>query len=196
MMISSRRGCFGLMACACFATDASLAAGAEALPAGYTAPTHKPEPGKAPHMQARIVSGAGSSSRVWAVIFREGDEIMSGLSDWMAREKIHGAHLTAIGAFSSALFGWFDKDKKAYRDIPIVEQVECIGLIGDIGLVEGKPALHVHGSVGLQDGSVKGGHLLRAVASPTLEVFVTESTIPLHKTQDKATTLELFNLTL
>ncbi len=182
-----------LGACACMAAEGSLSASA-AVPPGHTPPTHQPEPGRAPAMQARVVSGQDGGPRCWAVVFREGDEVMSGLTDWAKRERIAGAHLTAIGAFSSALFGWFDKERKAYRDVPIDEQVECVGLIGDIGLVDSKPALHVHGSVAGADGAVKGGHLLAAVASPTLEVFVTEAAVALHKREDPATTLELFDL--
>ena len=181
-------------ACACMAAEGSRAASGAALPPGYTSPTHQPEPGRAPTMQARVISGQDGGPRTWAVIFREGDEIMSGLTDWVRQEKVSGAHLTAIGALSSALFGWFDKEQRAYRDIPINEQVECVGLIGDIGLVDGKPQLHIHGSVAGADGNVKGGHFLDAVASPTLEVFVTEIAVPLHKRQDPSTTLELFDL--
>jgi hypothetical protein len=52
-------------------------------------------------------------------VFADGDdEVMSGLTDWVRREKITGAHLCALGAFSTAKFAWFDKDKRAYRDIP------------------------------------------------------------------------------
>ena len=112
---------------------------------------------------------------------------MSGLTEWARREGIEGAHLTAIGAFSSARFGWFDKDRRAYRDISIDQQVECISLIGDVGLVGDKPAVHVHGCVGLSNGLVKGGHLIDAVTWPTLEVFVSETAVPLHKHKDDET---------
>jgi hypothetical protein len=147
-------------------------------------------------MQARIVSGQIGQPRTWALIFGKGDEVMSGLTDWAKRERIQGAHLTAIGAFSSALFGWFDKDHKAYRNIPVDQQVECISLIGDIGLVDGNPVLHVHGCVGHPDGLVKGGHLLNAVTWPTLEVFASETGVPLHKRKDDETDLELFTLSV
>jgi hypothetical protein len=63
-------------------------------------------------------------------------------------------------------------------------QVECILLIGDVGLAEGKPALHVHGCVGHPDGRVTGGHLLQAVTWPTLEVFIDEIEVPLPKQKD------------
>jgi uncharacterized protein len=167
----------------------------QSLPSGYTPSNFTPKAGKAPSMQSRLV-GREKGARNWVVAFGKGDEVMSGLTDLMKREDIKGAHLTAIGAFSSALFGWFDKDLKAYRDIPVTEQVECISLIGDVGVAEGKPALHVHGCVGHPDGRVTGGHLHQAVTWPTLEVFVSEVERPLQKRKDDETSLELFDLAL
>ena len=189
----SRRGCFGIALCA-YAAESGSSASAAALPADYTSPTKLPESGKAPGLRARMIAGQDGGPRAWALIFAKGDEVMSGLLDWANREHVSGAHLTAIGAFSSALFGWFDVEQRAYRNISVDEQVECISLIGDVGLVKGKPALHVHGCVGLPDGSVKGGHLLHATAFPTVEMFVTEAATALPKEQDPETTLELFAL--
>jgi predicted DNA-binding protein with PD1-like motif len=194
MLTVSRRS-FGLAACACMAPEALARANDQSLPSGYTPSNFTPKAGKAPSMQSRLVGGE-KGARNWVVAFGKGDEVMSGLTDLMKREDIKGAHLTAIGAFSSALFGWFDKDLKAYRDIPVTEQVECISLIGDVGVAEGKPALHVHGCVGHPDGRVTGGHLLQAVTWPTLEVFVSEVERPLQKRKDDETSLELFDLAL
>ena len=142
-----------------------------------------------PTVQSHLLSGQGGGPRTWAVIFHDGDEIMSGLADWVMEEQLAGGHFTAIGAFSSALFGWFDDDGKSCRGIRVDENVKCVGLIGDIGRVEGRPALHVHGWVQGPDGAVRSGNLLVAVASPTLEVFVTEA-IPLQGGKDPAVTPE------
>ena len=193
----SRSGAFGWgrAACACAAhAEGGGAQGSPPLPANYTSPQHQPEPGKAPSMQSRVVGGGDGKPRSWALIFGKDDEVMSGLADWAKREGVLGGHFEAIGAFSSALFGWFDKDMRAYRNVPIDEQVECVSLNGDLGQVDGKPALHIHGCVATRDGTVKGGHLLSAVAWPTLEVFVTETAVPLPKQEDPETTLELFHL--
>lgn len=176
-------------------TEAGAVTAADLLP-GYTSPTATPEPGKAPGMQAKLISGTADGPRTYAVIFHDGDDIMSGLTEWVAKERIGAAQLSAIGAFGSAMFGWFDKDQRAYRNIPVDEQCECVGLLGDVGIAEGKPALHIHGAVGLPDGTLKGGHFLHAIASPTLEMFVSEMPVTLHKRQDPATTLELFDLDL
>lgn len=187
----TRNASIGLAACCGAAIG--MAAHAEAPPPpGYTRPAPLADRGKAPHMQVREVSRATDGTRTYALIFGKGDHIMSGLTEWAEKAGVGGGYLTAIGAFSSAHFGWFDKDHKAYRDIRVDRQSECIGLTGDIGTVEGKPALHVHGSVGLPDGSVRGGHLIEAVAWPTLEVFVTATPHSLVKRKDPETSLDLF----
>ena len=187
---------FGLRLCSCPVGEHGGSGEEGALPLGYTSSSKTPEPNQAPTMRYRVIDGgADGRPRSWAIIMLAGDEIMSGLSDWMKAEHVRGAHLHAIGALSSATFGWFDIDHKAYRNIDVGEQVECVGLIGDVGITEkDEPALHVHGAVALPDGSVKGGHLLHAVAFPTLEVFATESAFELKKTKDPQSSLELFRV--
>jgi uncharacterized protein len=145
-------------------------------------------------MHARALTKIRDGSRHWAIVFGKGDEVMSGLADWAKRENVKAGQLSAVGALSSALFGWFDKERRAYRDIPVDQQVECISFVGDVGMAEGKPALHVHGCVGKPDGSLAGGHVLCAVAWPTLEVFVTEFEMRLDKRKDAETELDLFEL--
>jgi predicted DNA-binding protein with PD1-like motif len=193
-MLTITRRSFGVTACACLAPAAMATDRAEALPSSFTPSDFQPESGRAPSMQARALAKTIDGSRPWILVFGKGDEVMSGLADWAKREDIKAGHLTAVGALSSVLFGWFDKDLRAYKDIPVDQQVECISFLGDIGFAEGKPALHVHGSVGRPGGSLVGGHVLRAVAWPTLEVFVTVFERPLTKHKDQETDLQLFDL--
>ena len=127
---------FTLRPCRCYAAGEASSDGSGDLPAGYTAATHLPEPGKAPAMRYRLIDGGGGRPRSWAIILLAGDEVMSGLSDWIKAENVRGAHLCAIGAFSSATFGWFDIGRKAYKDVPIDQQVECVSLTGDVGITK------------------------------------------------------------
>ena len=85
---------------------------------------------------------------------------MAGLAEFAENNQLKASHFTAIGAFHEALFGWFDGVKKAYKKIPMTQQVEVISLEGDIGLVNGKPVVHAHGVVGLEDGATRGGHII------------------------------------
>ena len=74
--------------------------------------------------------------------------------------------------------------EKAYKKIPITQQVEVISLVGDIGLVNGKPVVHAHGVVGLEDGTTRGGHIISATVWPTLELFLTDEPRSLVKEED------------
>jgi predicted DNA-binding protein with PD1-like motif len=78
-------------------------------------------------------------------------------------------------------FGWYDKSKKMFKVIPINNPSEITSLIGDIALYNGKPAVHAHINVAAEDGTVRGGHLLEAFISPTLEVMMTVEPEPLYK---------------
>jgi uncharacterized protein len=186
----------GLATCGYLAAG-SLASGQSAeasAPAGYTRPGPVTERGRAPKMQTRVVSQLPNGEKTYAVIFGKGDEVFSGLTEFAEREKIGAGHFTGIGALSSATLGWFDAAHKAYRNIPISEQVELISLIGDLGLINGAPQIHTHGAVGFPNGQVRGGHLLQAFVWPTLEVFFTALPQSLVKKPDDETGLDFFHL--
>jgi predicted DNA-binding protein with PD1-like motif len=163
-------------------------------PKGYTLPGPVTNLGRAPGLQTQLIAENPSGERTYTVIFAKGDEIMSGLTEFAVREKLVAGHFTAIGALESARFGWFDRAQKAYRNIPIDEQVEMISLIGDVGLVNGVPQIHAHAAVGFPDGQMHGGHVLEATVWPTLELFLTAYRKPLIKTHDAETNLFLFDL--
>jgi predicted DNA-binding protein with PD1-like motif len=135
--------------------------------------------------------------RTYAVVLSPGDEPVTCLTRFAAAEKLDAARLTAIGAFESAVLGFFDLERKDYVRIPIREQVEVVSFIGDIGLgPDGTPTLHAHVVVGRRDGSTCGGHLLEARVRPTLEVMLVESPGWLRRRKDAATGLALIDPSL
>jgi predicted DNA-binding protein with PD1-like motif len=185
----------GLAGCSFIAAGGFILAQSQdkAVPKGYTRPGPLTDRGRAPGLQTRVLSENPAGEKTYVVIFSKGDEILSGLTEFAEREKIAAGYFSAIGALKSARFGWFDPERKAYRDIPINRQVELISLIGDVGLVNGAPQIHAHGAVGLPDGRVRGGHLLHAIAWPTLELFFTACPTTLIKKHDDETDLFLFD---
>jgi len=186
----------GLASCGYLAAGGLGLAQAVDVPAfkGYTRPGPVTERGRAPGLQSRVISENPGGEKTYAVVFAKGDEVLSGLTEFAVREKLTAGYFIAIGALQSARFGWFDRVRKAYRHIPIREQVELISLIGNVSLVSGTPQIHAHGAVGFPDGQMRGGHLLEAVAWPTLELFVTTWSTTLIKEHDDETDLSLFNL--
>ena len=158
----------------------------------YVSPSEAVPKGKAPKMQVQLLN-PGDPTKQYAVIFYQGDEAFSGLLEFAEKYQVTSAHFTAIGALSGATVGWFDPQRKMYKKIPIVGQHEVIGMSGDIALYQGKPVVHTHMVVGSSDGTMRGGHVLDAYVSPTLEVMVTVDPITMQKRFDPETDLTLID---
>ncbi|HEY6967708.1 MAG TPA: PPC domain-containing DNA-binding protein [Candidatus Angelobacter sp.] len=132
--------------------------------------------------------------RTFAIVFDEGDEVRETLLEFARTQRFADAHLTAIGAFSEVKLGFFDRQQKTYKTIPINEQVEVLSFSGNIVQSDGKPALHAHVVVGKSDGSAHGGHFLGGKVWPTLEMLVSEMPVHLRRSHDEEGGLALINL--
>ena len=132
--------------------------------------------------------------RTFVVVFDHGDEVLENLLAFAKENRLSAAEFTGIGAFSDAVLGYFDWQKKDYERIPVDEQVEVLNLTGNIALADGEPKLHPHVVVGKADGTAHGGHLLEAHVRPTLEVIITESPAHLQRRSDPETGLALIRL--
>lgn len=164
-------------------------AGAQSTPE-YVSTSQAGPHGSAPGMQVKLLAQNGGQ-RDFAIIFRAGDNPYAGLTEFAREYKVQSAHFTAIGDFSDVRLGWFDTQKKMFRVNPVNERAEVGSLVGDIALLNGKPSVHMHCVVALQDGTTRGGHILDAHVNPLLEVFVTTDPTPLVKKYDPATDLNV-----
>lgn len=170
---------------------AIAAAYAQNTASEYVAPPDAGPRGKAPRMKVQLLNDA--PTKQYAVIFYEGDEAFSGLLAFAQKYQVTSAHFTAIGAVSGATLGWFDPQRNMYKKISIEGQHEVIGMSGDIALYQGKPVVHTHMLVGASDGTTRGGHVLAAYVSPTLEVMVTVDPVTMQKRFDPNTDLTLID---
>lgn len=132
--------------------------------------------------------------KTFAIVLEKEEEVMRGLMRAAEDLDLTCARLTGIGAFEKATLGYFQRDRKEYKELRVTEQVEVLSLTGDIALSEGRPKLHVHVVLGSDDGSAKGGHLLEATVWPTLEVILVESPQHLRRRFDPETKLPLIDL--
>jgi uncharacterized protein len=66
-------------------------------------------------------------------------------------------------------------------------------MIGDITLEKEAPRIHVHVVLGKSDGTAHGGHLIKAIVRPTLEVIIIESPKYLKRQFDKESGLPLID---
>jgi predicted DNA-binding protein with PD1-like motif len=143
-------------------------------------------------MKAQVL--AEGAEKTFALIFDKGDEVVAELTRFAERERLSAAHFTAIGAFSEATLGYFERDRKEYKRIAVGEQVEVLSLVGDVALDQGTPKIHAHVVVGRSDGSCCGGHLLEGRVWPTLELVLSESPSHLRRKSDPASGLALIDV--
>ena len=147
--------------------------GAQPLPDDYMPRGFRPAPGQAPGMR---VTDLGKGGRTFRVNMTKGDDILSGLVEFADKYKIKNAHFSGVGALDKGMFGWTDTERgMGQKKIPLTEQAEVVSLLGSISQDgQGRPNVHVHGSVALSDGRVVGGHWFEAHVGIIAEIFVTE----------------------
>lgn len=162
-------------------------------PAVYLQPGEIIAHGKAPGASAQLLSDT-DGRKTYALVLAAGDEVATALMDFVKAHNIQAAHFTAIGALRKVKIAWYDFARKAYKITSVPGQVEALSLVGDVGIANGKPAVHCHVIVGLEDGDTRGGHLVEATVSPTLEIMITVEPTVLNKMFDACSGLTLFAL--
>jgi len=143
-------------------------------------------------VKAKRIGGNGQTRHV--LVFDKGDEVVEHLLAFAKQEQLTAASFTGIGAFSEVTLGFFERERKDYKRIPLAEQVEVLTLAGDIALKDGEPQVHAHVVLGKADGTAWGGHLLEGHVWPTLELVLVESTAELRRTLDEETGLPLIKI--
>lgn len=132
------------------------------------------------------------SDRKWLLVFDKNESLMDSLAEWCDEQKIRGASLSGIGAFSACTLGFFVRNENYYDPIEIDEQVEVTSLLGSVGCTDrGETKLHLHATVSRRDGSALGGHLISATVWPTIELFLVPTGISIQRSEDLETGLQL-----
>jgi len=144
-------------------------------------------------MKFDAVGTAGERS--WMLVFESGDRVLEHLLRFAAGADVRTCRVSGIGALAEATIAFFDRDARRYEEIPVAEQVEVLGLVGNI--TRGPDAdrrAHLHVTLGRRDGSTLGGHFIDGTVWPTLEVFVVETASDIGRAIDAESGLPLCTL--
>jgi hypothetical protein len=130
--------------------------------------------GTAPGMSATELN---PKTRLFHLVFSKGDDIKAGLAEFATKNHLTDAQFTAVGAMDSAVIGWSDRPKKAFKVVRLEEEMEIASFSGSITRnKDGDPVVHVHCVVALlRNGAVYAGHLLHGRVSLTLQLYLTDS---------------------
>lgn len=143
-------------------------------------------------MKYKLINSA--HQKTYAIIMDSGDDVTEQLMAFAKKEKVNASQFTGIGAFSETVTGFFDFSIKDYQKTSFKEQMEVLALTGDISMYGDEYKIHAHVVLGRKDGTAHGGHLMKGIAHPTLEIILNESPEYLKREMDKDSGIPLIKI--
>ena len=122
-----------------------------------------------------------------------GEKVVATLLSLCARDGIGSGFFNGLGAVGEAEFGHFDPATGGYTWTKLSGSYEIVSLYGNITVIDGKPFIHTHASLGDKTFAVRGGHLREAVVSVTCEIILTRFKDDIGRKKDEATGLFLLD---
>lgn len=128
--------------------------------------------------------------------FARGEELFSTILAWCGENSLVGGTLTGLGACDQLEIAYYNLETRTYERHQVNEDVEIVSLTGNLGTLDGKPMLHLHGSFGRLDLSLFGGHLFSLRVSGACEIHLTPLKSSLVRQYDETTGLNLLCATM
>lgn len=130
----------------------------------------------------------------YVVRLESGEPVVESLTALLRREGVEFAEVSATGAVRWVRLEFWNAETRGYEERDFPEQLEVVSFQGNAALKDGLPFLHLHGVFGRRDFSAIGGHIREARVHPTLEVWLRTEAIPVRRTRDPETGLDLLDL--
>ena len=112
-----------------------------------------------------------SGDRYFVYIEKE-ESVLETLTDFCSARKINNGQVFGIGAIKDVELGAYDPETKHYTRKVFTGSYELISFQGNIMLLDGKPFIHAHVTIGDHDFKIKGGHLFAARVAVVGEFIV------------------------
>lgn len=134
------------------------------------------------------------SGDTFVIRLMKGEEVIKRLTDFSAKNNISLASFSGIGAVKKAEIGFYDLKNKKYLWEKIDKEMEVLSIIGNVSVLDKKPFIHAHITLGDRSYNAKGGHLKEAVVGATLEIVLTKVKGKVERKFDDETGLNLLDL--
>lgn len=109
--------------------------------------------------------------KIFFVRLPHDSDLLLSIKSVFKENGIQMGFFTAIGAVKRAHVAFYDQGTKTYTDFVIDEPAEVLSCVGNISEVDGDIFVHAHITLGLKDGTAKGGHLLEGTTIFASELF-------------------------
>lgn len=123
-----------------------------------------------------------------------GENIHDTIHKFAEEQQIKAAVLSGLGASNYVEIAHYPLSQKKYNTKTFEGEFEVTNITGNIALVDNKPFAHIHITLGKDDYNLFGGHLVRGIVSPTLEIYVRSFPGEIARAYDEPTGLKLLQL--
>lgn len=130
----------------------------------------------------------------YVIRLERGDEIIDSLKTLVEKEKIKGGFFYGLGAVKNVSLGYFDVEKKEYKEKSFEQDFELTSIVGDVAFSGDKLIVHAHVTLAGEDFKVVAGHLNKATVTATTEIVFNPVEGKLSKKIDPITGLNLMDL--
>ncbi len=123
----------------------------------------------------------------------KGNDVLEYLQNVAEKHNIQMGIISLVGTVEEGVLGFYHQDKQEYDSLYFDRHMEIVQGTGNISLKDGKPFVHLHMSLGDDEGKVFGGHVL-----PGNRIFAAEYAVyildgePLERKIDLDTGLALW----
>ncbi len=93
------------------------------------------------------------------VYLEKGEYVVKELTNFCKEHNISNGYITGIGAMNNIELGAYDSNSKEYIKKTFKEDHELITYQGNIMLLDEKPFIHAHITIGNHNMEIFGGHL-------------------------------------
>lgn len=130
----------------------------------------------------------------WLVRLDHKEELVRSLTDFCVQKEIGSAWITGVGGAQWAELAFYHLETKAYEYDQIDEPLEVTSLNGNVTLLNGKPFLHLHATVGDMNYHSYSGHVKELAVGATFEVKIDVFDEPINRVHSDANGLKILDL--
>lgn len=102
-----------------------------------------------------------------------GSDLLNELQAFVQVQGINLAWFSGLGAVARATLRYYDQTAKSWSDIQLEQQLEVVGMLGNVSLLNGEPIVHAHVTLSDEEGRCYAGHLAANTVVFNMEILMT-----------------------
>ena len=98
-------------------------------------------------------------------------DLLASIKEVFKKNNIRMGFFVAIGAVKCAKMAFYGQEDHAYHEFSVDEPAEILNCTGNVSELDGETFVHAHITLGLKDGTTRGGHLVEGTKIFACELF-------------------------